>query len=109
MPSAIERLYHLNVGIIGVAGKCKTRPGRMQCRGASATVASHPAAELQKDRPRKRHNDHPTKAPRRAVAKRLRRIALCKNHHWAMDRDIQPPRTGPPLACSKTHRPPPNQ
>jgi hypothetical protein len=26
-------------------------------------------------------------------------LVLCKNHHWAMDREILAPRAGSPLAC----------
>jgi predicted restriction endonuclease len=40
-------------------------------------------------------NDHPTNGPLSRHSRRRRRIALCKNHHWAMDRDIIAP--GPDL------------
>jgi putative restriction endonuclease len=40
-------------------------------------------------------NHNTTNGPCRAIAGRRRRIALCKNQHWAMDRDILAP--GPDL------------
>jgi hypothetical protein len=93
MPSAIERLYNLNVGIIGAAGERKARPERIPWCGASATVARHPAAELKKNRPRKRHNDHPCN---RSLARHCQRRRLTsKHHHRAMDWNIIA--TGPAL------------
>ncbi|MBN8461057.1 MAG: hypothetical protein J0M04_24780 [Verrucomicrobia bacterium] len=85
LASAIERLYDLNTGIIGVGGERHERPHKPLLLLAALDLIDEaiPCAES--------HNDHPTNGPCHAIAVRRRRIALCKNHHWAMDRFLIAP------------------
>jgi len=104
---AIERFY--DPGSAGSLSTVAYGKGRIPpassylCSCASMTVADYDrftARSLEVRNPNdpntpENRADHPTNGPRRAEAGRRWRIALCKNHHWAMDRDIIAP--GPDL------------
>lgn len=99
LAAAVERLYDLSVGTTPLEeGTPHERPHKPLLLLAAfdlideglATPERIPWCQELRDRFTARfmlvrkHNDHPTNG-----------LALCKNHHWAMDRDIIAP--GPDL------------